>query len=76
MPATRTGSSDFFDVALAEIEGAEQSVRLDDIDDVLVERIVRLRPDLVTATQSGMTQDEQDQLSEAGVPVLAYPEAR
>ena len=69
------GSSDYFDAALAEIDGAEQPVRLDETDGVPVERIVRLQPDLVTATQSGMTQDEYDQLTEAGIPVLAYPEA-
>ncbi len=69
------GSSDFFDEALAEIDGAEQPVRLDETDGVPVERIVRLEPDLVTATASGMTQEEHDRLTEAGIPVVAYPEA-
>ncbi len=69
------GSSDFFDEALAEIDGAEQPVRLDETDGVPVDKIVRLEPDLVTATASGMTQEEYDRLTEAGIPVVAYPEA-
>lgn len=68
-------SSDFFDEALAEVDGAEQPVRLDETDGVPVDKIVRLEPDLVTATASGMTQEEYDQLTEAGIPVVAYPEA-
>lgn len=69
------GSSDFFDEALAEIDGAEQPTRIDETDGIAIDKIVRLEPDLVTATQSGMTQDEYDQLTEAGIPVVAYPEA-
>ena len=68
-------STDYFDEALAEIDGAEQPERLDETDGVPVEDVVALRPDLVTATQSGITQDEYDQLTEAGIPVVAYPEA-
>ncbi len=68
-------STDYFDAALAEIDGAEQPERLDETDGVPVDKIVRLEPDLVTATQSGITQDEYDQLTEAGIPVVAYPEA-
>ncbi len=68
-------SSDFFDEALAEIDDAEQPVRLDETDGVPVDKIVRLEPDLVTATASGMTQEEYDQLTEAGIPVVAYPNA-
>lgn len=69
------GSSDFFDAALAEIDGAEQPTRFDETDGVPVDKIVRLEPDLVTATASGMTQEEHDQLTKAGIPVVAYPEA-
>ena len=68
-------SSDWFDEALGEIEGAEQPKRFSTADGVPVDQIVKLQPDLVTATQSGMTQEEYDQLSEAGIPVVAYPEA-
>ncbi len=68
-------SSDWFDEALGEIEGAEQPTRFSTADGVPVDKIVKLQPDLVTATQSGITQEEYDQLTEAGIPVVAYPEA-
>ncbi len=69
------GSSDWFDEALAEIDGAEQPTRFSTTDGVPVDEIVKLQPDLVTATQSGMTQEEYDKLTEAGIPVVAYPDA-
>jgi iron complex transport system substrate-binding protein len=68
-------SSDWFDEALAEIDGAEQPTRFSTADGVPVDEIVKLQPDLVTATQSGITQDEYDKLTEAGIPVIAYPNA-
>ena len=68
-------SSDWFDEALAEIDGAEQPTRFSTADGVPVDQIVKLQPDLVTATQSGMTQEEYDKLTEAGIPVVAYPDA-
>ena len=68
-------SSDWFDDALAEIDGAEQPTRFSTTDGVPVDEIVKLQPDLVTATQSGMTQEEYDKLTEAGIPVVAYPNA-
>ncbi len=68
-------SSDWFDEALGEIEGAEQPKRFSTADGVPVDQIVKLEPDLVTATQSGMTQEEYDRLTEAGIPVVAYPDA-
>ena len=68
-------SSDWFDEALAEIDGAEQPTRFSTADGVPVDEIVKLQPDLVTATQSGITQEEYDKLTEAGIPVVAYPNA-
>ncbi|SEB82591.1 iron complex transport system substrate-binding protein [Nocardioides exalbidus] len=68
-------SSDWFDAALAEIDGAEQPQRFSTADGVPVDEIVKLQPDLVTATQSGITQEEYDKLTEAGIPVVAYPNA-
>lgn len=68
-------STDYFDAALADIDGAEQPERLDETDGVPVDQIVQLRPDLVTATQSGMTQEEYDTLTDAGIPVVGYPDA-
>ena len=69
------GSSDWFDEALGEIDGAEQPTRFSTSDGVPVDEIVKLQPDLVTATQSGITQEEYDKLTEAGIPVVAYPDA-
>ena len=68
-------SSDWFDEALGDIEGAEQPKRFSTADGVPVDQIVKLQPDLVTATQSGITQEEYDRLTEAGIPVVAYPDA-
>lgn len=68
-------SSDWFDEALGEIEGADQPKRFSTADGVPVDQIVKLQPDLVTATQSGITQEEYDRLTEAGIPVVAYPDA-
>lgn len=68
-------SSDWFDEALGEIDGAQQPKRFSTADGVPVDEIVKLQPDLVTATQSGMTQEEYDKLTDAGIPVVAYPEA-
>lgn len=67
-------SSDWFDEELAEI-GGEQPERFSTADGVPVDEIVKLQPDLVTATQSGITQEEYDKLTEAGIPVVAYPNA-
>ncbi|RYB94361.1 iron-siderophore ABC transporter substrate-binding protein [Nocardioides oleivorans] len=68
-------SSDWFDEALGEIDGAEQPTRFSTADGVPVDEIVKLQPDLVTATQSGITQEEYDKLTDAGIPVVAYPNA-
>jgi iron complex transport system substrate-binding protein len=67
-------SSDWFDAELAEL-GGEQPERFSTADGVPVDEIVKLQPDLVTATQSGITQEEYDKLTEAGIPVVAYPNA-
>lgn len=68
-------STTYFDDALAAIDGAEPPTRLDETDGLPVDEIVRLEPDLVTATQSGITQGEYDTLTEAGIDVVAYPDA-
>ncbi|NYE36578.1 iron complex transport system substrate-binding protein [Nocardioides cavernae] len=67
-------SSEWFDAELAEL-GGEQPERFSTADGVPVDEIVKLQPDLVTATQSGITQEEYDKLTEAGIPVVAYPDA-
>jgi iron complex transport system substrate-binding protein len=73
---TKEGSTVWFDAALAEIEGAEAPTRIDDTSSGIagaVGDIAKLQPDLVVATNSGMTKAEYEKLSKLGVPVVAYP---
>lgn len=73
---TESGSTVWFDEALAEIEGAEAPTRIDDTSAGIagaVGDIAKLRPDLVVATNSGMTKAEYEKLGKLGVPVVAYP---
>jgi iron complex transport system substrate-binding protein len=73
---TKEGSTVWFDEALAEIDGAEPPTRIDDTSSGIagaVGDIAKLRPDLILATNSGMTKAEYQKLSKLGVPVVAYP---
>ena len=73
---TKDGSTIWFDEALAEIDGAEAPTRIDDTSSGIagaVSDVAKLQPDLVVATNSGMTEDEYEKLSKLGVPVIAYP---
>ena len=65
-------STDWFDAQLATFGGAAPT-RFDDADGNPVEEIARLAPDLILATNSGITKDEYDTLSKLA-PVVAYPE--
>ncbi len=67
------GSSDWFDAAL-EKEGAKAPVRYDDADGAPIDEIAKLSPDLILASNSGITEQEYDKLSKIA-PVVAYPEA-
>ena len=67
------GSSDWFDAALEEV-GGEQPVRYDDSDGAPVTEIAKLDPDVILATNSGITEQEYKKLSKIA-PVVAYPEA-
>lgn len=67
------GSTDWFDAALAEIDGAEAPELLDTTDAVPTDEIIGLEPDVVIATNSGLTQDDFDKLTAAGIPVVAHP---
>lgn len=66
------GSSDWFDAALDEA-GMEPPTRYDDADGVPVVEIAKLNPDVILATNSGITEKDYDKLSELA-PVVAYPE--
>lgn len=69
------GSSDWFDEELADgFEDAEAPVRYDDTDGVPIDEIARLGPDLILATNSGITEAEYKKLSKIA-DVVAYPEA-
>lgn len=75
---TNEGSTVWFDEALAEIDGAEAPTRIDDTSSGIagaVSDIAKLQPDLVVATNSGMTKAEYQKLTRLGVPVVAYPDA-
>ncbi|MCU1536525.1 MAG: hypothetical protein JWP82_876 [Humibacillus sp.] len=65
-------SSDWFDAQLATFGGAAPT-RFDDSDGNPVEEIAKLAPDLILATNSGITKVEYDALSKLA-PVVAYPE--
>lgn len=67
------GTTDWFDDALAEIDGAEAPELLDVTDAVPTDQIIGLEPDVVIATNSGLTQEDFDKLSDAGIPVVAHP---
>lgn len=67
------GSSDWFDAELHEL-GAEAPVRYDDADGAPVEEIAQLAPDLILATNSGITKAEYKKLNKIA-PVVAYPDA-
>lgn len=66
-------STDWFDAAVADA-GAEAPVRYDDADGAPIDEVAELAPDLILATNSGITQAEYDKLSKIA-PVVAYPEA-
>lgn len=67
------GSTDWFDAELAKT-GAQAPVRYDDADGAPIEDIAKLRPDVILATNSGITEQEYEKLSKIA-KVIAYPEA-
>ncbi len=67
------GSSDWFDAEITEL-GAEAPVRYDDADGAPIEEVAKLAPDVILATNSGITEEEYQKLSKIA-PVVAYPEA-
>jgi len=67
------GSSDWFDAKLAEL-GGEQPVRYDDTSGAPIAEVARLEPDVILATNSGITVKEYKKLSKIA-PVVAYTDA-
>jgi iron complex transport system substrate-binding protein len=61
-----------------EIEelGGEAPIILDSsADEISVEELLAADPDVLLAPYSGLTQDEFDAVTAAGIPVVAYPES-
>lgn len=70
------GSSDWFDAALDDLGGSDVTapVRYDDSDGVPLDEIAKVDPDLILATNSGITEADYRKLSKIA-PVVAYPHA-
>jgi iron complex transport system substrate-binding protein len=66
-------STPWFDAKLAELGGAKPT-RYSDADGAPIEEIAKLAPDLILATNSGLTKAEYTKLSKLA-PVVAYPKA-
>lgn len=66
-------STEWYDAELEEL-GAEQATRYSDADGTPVAEVAKLAPDLILATNSGLTAAEYKKLS-AIAPVVAYPDA-
>jgi iron complex transport system substrate-binding protein len=69
----RNDSTPWYDARLKEL-GAAQPTRYDDADGVPFEDIAALDPDLVLATNSGLTKSDYRRLTKIA-PVVAYPGA-
>lgn len=55
--------------------GGEAPTIIDNTDEISVEQLLATDPDVLLAPYSGLTQDEFDAVTAAGVPVVAYPDA-
>lgn len=69
----KAGSSDWFDAELKKV-GGTAPVRYDDTDGAPIEEVAKLNPDVILATNSGITKQEYAKLSKIA-PVVAYPDA-
>ena len=65
------GSSDWFDAKVKEL-GAEAPARYDDTDGIPFDEIAKTSPDLILATNSGVTKEDYAKLTKIA-PVVAYP---
>lgn len=66
-------STDWFDAAVSDL-GGQAPTRYDDTDGVPVAEIAKLAPDLILATNSGVTKADYDKLSKIA-PTVAPPGA-
>lgn len=67
--ANEQGTTDWFDAALEEL-GGERPTLLNTSDDIPVDEVAALEPDLILASNSGLTQAQYDSLSKIA-PVVA-----
>jgi iron complex transport system substrate-binding protein len=68
----KSGSTDFFDAAVEKLGGKEPT-RYDDTDGIPFAEVAKASPDLILATNSGLTKADYDKLTKIA-PVVAYPE--
>lgn len=66
------GSTDWFDAAVAKLDGKTEIARYDDTAGIPVEEIAKTQPDLILGVNSGITKEEYDKLSKIA-PTVAYP---
>ncbi|WP_143588346.1 iron-siderophore ABC transporter substrate-binding protein [Tersicoccus sp. Bi-70] len=66
------GSTDWFDAKLKEL-GGTQPTRWDEKDGVPFDAVAKANPDVILATNSGLTQADYDKLTKIA-PVVAYPD--
>ena len=66
-----TGSSDWFDAKVKKL-GAKAPARYDDTDGIPFDEIAKTSPDLILATNSGITKEDYAKLTKIA-PVVAYP---
>jgi iron complex transport system substrate-binding protein len=67
------GSSDWFDAKVKEL-GGKAPARYDDTDGIPFDEIAKTSPDLILATNSGITKEDYAKLAKIA-PVVAYPGA-
>ena len=67
------GSTEWFDAKIQSLN-AKAPVRYDDTDGVPIDEIAKTNPDLILATNSGLTEADYKKLSKFA-DVVAYPEA-
>jgi ABC-type Fe3+-hydroxamate transport system substrate-binding protein len=65
------GSSDWFDAKVKDL-GAKAPARYDDTDGIPFDEIAKTSPDLILATNSGITKEDYAKLTKIA-PVVAYP---
>lgn len=65
-------STDWFDAALEEIDGAQRPTTWSEADGLDVQAIAAVKPDLILAVYSGITQEDYDRLSKIA-RTIAYP---